>query len=92
MLPPRLPWHDAANYKVVQRLTGTSARCDAAPGSPSVDSAVFAEYPRLLADHTLTNLQWLCTGHHLAKTKRESAAARWRHRASRPVERHPGLT
>lgn len=41
-----LPWPDAANYKVVQRLEGTSGQCDAGPGRPTiVDTAVLTEYP-----------------------------------------------
>lgn len=39
-----LPWRDTANYKVVQRLEGTSTQCDAAPPT-TVDRAVLTEYP-----------------------------------------------
>jgi 5-methylcytosine-specific restriction endonuclease McrA len=42
-------------------------------------------------DHSPANLQWLCSPHHRLKTKRESAAARWKYREHRPAERHPGL-
>jgi serine/threonine protein kinase len=42
-----LPWHDAANYKVVQRLEGASAQCDAVAGQATVDRAVFTEYPQV---------------------------------------------
>lgn len=36
-LPP--PWRDSANYKVLQRVEGTSAECDAAPGWATGDNA-----------------------------------------------------
>jgi serine/threonine protein kinase len=43
-----LPWRDTANYTVVQRLEGTSARCAAAPGwSTTVDRAVLADNRRV---------------------------------------------
>jgi hypothetical protein len=43
-----LPWRDTANYKVVQRLEGPSAHCDAAPAWLStVDRAVLTEYPQV---------------------------------------------
>jgi serine/threonine protein kinase len=43
-----LPWHDTANYMVVQRLEGASARCDAAPNRPTtIDRAVLTEYPQV---------------------------------------------
>jgi 5-methylcytosine-specific restriction protein A len=37
------------------------------------------------------NLQTLCTTHHQAKTQAEATAARWRHKATRDAETHPGL-
>lgn len=59
-----------------QRCTAVGSECDhVIPGD----------------DHDETNLQWLCTAHHAEKTRRESAAARWRVRERRPAERHPGL-
>jgi hypothetical protein len=43
-----LPWRDTANYKVVQRLDGTSAQCDAAPDRPTtVERAVLTEHPQV---------------------------------------------
>lgn len=42
-------------------------------------------------NHADENLQGVCTECHIEKTKRESAAARWQYRATRPAERHPGL-
>jgi 5-methylcytosine-specific restriction protein A len=44
-------------------------------------------------DHSLDNLQWLCTPHHRDKTQREAAAARAaapRPTRARPREPHPG--
>ncbi|GAA3751036.1 HNH endonuclease signature motif containing protein [Micromonospora maritima] len=40
-------------------------------------------------NHDLSNLQWLCPGHHSKKSAQEGAAARPRER--RPAEKHPGL-
>lgn len=53
-------------------------------------------------DHTIDNLQWLCTTHHRIKTQAEAQAAQTQARANRgtappanprlrPTERHPGL-
>jgi hypothetical protein len=43
-LPP--PWQDTANYKVLQRVEGTSARCDEAPGWGTGDNtAVLSDVP-----------------------------------------------
>lgn len=42
-------------------------------------------------DHRPENLQALCQHHHGVKSSREGNAARWRERAKRPPERHPGL-
>ena len=43
-------------------------------------------------DHSLSNLQWLCSFHHSLKTRRESAAAnRRRLTARRAPEAHPGI-
>lgn len=42
-------------------------------------------------DHSDANLQGACSPCHAAKTKRESAAARWRFTRKRPEQRHPGL-
>lgn len=43
-------------------------------------------------DHRLSNLQWLCTDHHRAKTIAEAQQARNAMRAARyrPAEKHPG--
>jgi 5-methylcytosine-specific restriction protein A len=38
-----------------------------------------------------SNLASLCHAHHAEKTKRESAAARWKHRSTREPEPHPGI-
>lgn len=38
-----------------------------------------------------SNLASLCPTHHAEKTKRETAAARWRYTNRRPIETHPGL-
>ena len=35
-LPP--PWRDSANYKVLQRVEGTAAECDAAAGWATGDN------------------------------------------------------
>lgn len=40
-------------------------------------------------DHSLSNLQWLSTPCHKAKTQRESRA--WRQPKARPRPAHPGL-
>ncbi|HEX5115729.1 MAG TPA: serine/threonine-protein kinase [Pseudonocardiaceae bacterium] len=48
--PCSLPllWQDTANYKVVQRLEGTSGQCTAAPGRPAtVERAVLTGYPQV---------------------------------------------
>jgi serine/threonine protein kinase len=43
-----LPWRDTANYKVVQRLEGTSAHCGMTPGwSTTVDRTVLAEHRKV---------------------------------------------
>lgn len=42
-------------------------------------------------DHSDSNLRSLCSPHHRAKTQAESAAARWKVKAQRPSEKHPGL-
>jgi serine/threonine protein kinase len=43
-LPP--PWRDTANYKVLQRLEGTPAECNAAPGwTPGDNAAVLHRMP-----------------------------------------------
>lgn len=43
-------------------------------------------------NHALTNLQWLCTEHHWAKTKQENAARNTNNAAlkRKPNEQHPG--
>jgi 5-methylcytosine-specific restriction protein A len=43
-------------------------------------------------DHSLPNLQWLCTAHHKVKTQAEAKAATQRNKAAghRAAERHPG--
>lgn len=41
-------------------------------------------------NHRLSNLQWLCRPHHLAKSSREGNAAP-RVRMARPVEEHPAF-
>lgn len=38
-----------------------------------------------------SNLQALCTPHHRTKSANEGAAARWRTRATRTPDPHPGL-
>lgn len=43
-------------------------------------------------NHALSNLQWLCAGHHGAKTRAEALAALMaRPRMRRAVEQHPAL-
>lgn len=42
-------------------------------------------------DHRDENLASICSWHHGRKSSREGNRARWRFRARRPPERHPGL-
>lgn len=42
-------------------------------------------------DHSDGNLRALCSWHHARKSSAEGNAARWRFRARRLVEPHPGL-
>lgn len=43
-------------------------------------------------DHRLSNLQWICPGHHSTKTRAEAAEARGAQpKTTRPPEVHPAL-
>lgn len=68
-------------------------RCEASPHEPDCPG-VGAECDHRVPgdDHSLSNLQWLSSQCHKAKTTRENAEAnRWRAGIRRrPEERHPG--
>ncbi|WP_103529524.1 HNH endonuclease signature motif containing protein [Streptomyces sp. SM12] len=62
-------------------------------GSRCVNPGKDVDHIRRGDDHSVTNLQLLCTDCHTAKTTREAAAERRRYaaRLKYPKEAHPGL-
>ena len=79
--------------QVLKRDTG---RCVARmrDGDRCPERASEVDHIRDPDDHSLANLQSLCSWHHKIKTQAESAAARRRSprdRRARPAEAHPGL-
>lgn len=60
-------------------------------GSRCLGHATQADHVVRGDDHRDENLQAACEPCHLAKTAAEANAERWKVRASRPAERHPGL-
>jgi len=69
--------------------------CQAEPHDPRCDG-IGNECDHIINndDHSLTNLQWLSTPCHIAKTKREAAEAKASRRLSfkLPREQHPNRT
>lgn len=55
------------------------------------DRATEVDHMHSNTDHSDANLRSLCTDHHAQRTSRQGNAARWRYRAARPRERHPGI-
>jgi 5-methylcytosine-specific restriction enzyme A len=65
-------------------------RCEAvADGRRCPQVGTDCDHIRRGHDHSLTNLQWLCTTHHRSKSGREGAAAQPPLR--RPPETHPAF-
>lgn len=91
-----MPWGDGRqlprNWGAIRaRVLRRDPTCMACGVRPSAEADHVADPD----DHSMGNLQGLCTPCHKAKTQREAAAGRaaWRARAPRhrPVGRHPGL-
>jgi hypothetical protein len=87
----RLPkdWHKR-RQQAKRRAKGM---CQAKVHEPDCDGiGTECDHVQRGDDHSLTNLQWLSTPCHMAKTKAEAAAGRAAApKAKRQPEQHPGL-
>ncbi len=86
-LPPN--WSQLRE-KVISRA---SHRCESnmKDGSRCTDKGTDVDHINPGDDHSLENLQLLCTWHHGKKSSREGNTARVRLSEKRPKESHPGL-
>ena len=90
----RLPKDWQARRAQVLRRAGYRCEAKHSDGSRCEERATDVDHIVAGDDHSLTNLQALCSWHHDRKTAREAAEARRRRpRPSRrrPPEAHPGL-
>ena len=96
-----MPWEGStrkqrlpANWQQLRAvvLTRCGGRCEAImrSGKRCHDKATDVDHIIHGDDHSLSNLQGLCTWHHKRKTAIEANASRTRPTQARPPETHPG--
>lgn len=85
----RLPDDWQARRKAVAERAGGRCEMRMANGSRCRDKGTDCDHVKAGDNHSLENLQWICTWHHRKKTAAEGNAARVPKTAKHPGEAHP---